>query len=59
MAVSGMGGFVAPLVVGILRDATGSFVPGFLVFAALAWMLVVAGLSVPEPRPAPEHFRKG
>ena len=59
MAVSGMGGFVAPLVVGILRDATGSFLPGFLVFAALAWMLVVAGFSVPEPRAASERTSKG
>ncbi len=54
MAVSGMGGFVAPLVVGILRDATDSFVPGFLVFAVLAWMLVVAGMAVPNARPSPD-----
>lgn len=59
MAVSGMGGFVAPLAVGILRDMTGSFIPGFLVFAVLAWMLVVAGLSVPEPRSAPEPSSRG
>ncbi|MCE2463444.1 MAG: hypothetical protein J4F46_05980, partial [Dehalococcoidia bacterium] len=48
MTASGVGTFIAPLVVGILRDSTGSFTPGFLVFGLLAWFLFVAGFLLPN-----------
>jgi nitrate/nitrite transporter NarK len=47
---AGTGTFIAPLGVGALRDATGSFLPGFLLFAGLGWFLFVAGFFLPETR---------
>ena len=47
MTASGVGTFIAPLVVGIIRDSTGSFTPGFLIFGLLAWFLFVAGFLLP------------
>ena len=56
MTASGLAGFVAPLVVGWLRDEMGSFVPGFAIFCGLAWFLVVTGLMLPRlTRPAADH----
>ncbi len=40
--------FVAPLAVGMLTDALGSYIPGFAIFAVLSWSLVVAGVMLPE-----------
>ncbi|MCH7705612.1 MAG: MFS transporter [Chloroflexi bacterium] len=40
--------FVAPLAVGILTDALGSYIPGFMIFAVLSWSLVIAGVMLPE-----------
>ena len=48
MTASGIGGFIAPLVVGVMRDSLDSFIPGFLVFAVLAWFLVIAGFLLPK-----------
>ena len=47
MTASGVGTFIAPLVVGIMKDSTGSFTPGFLIFGLLAWFLFVAGFLLP------------
>ena len=47
MTTSGIGAFISPLVVGALKDTLGSFIPGFLVFSALAWFLVIAGFLLP------------
>ena len=47
MTASGVGTFIAPLVVGIMKDSTGSFTPGFLIFGLLAWFLCVAGFLLP------------
>lgn len=47
---SGIGTFIAPLGVGAMRDATGSFVPGFLLFTGLGWFLFVAGFFLPETK---------
>ena len=47
--ISGTGIFVAPLVVGAMKDFTGEFVPGFLIFSVLAWFLFVAGFLLPKP----------
>ena len=50
MTVGGTLTFVSPLVVGALTDLTGSYLPGFSIFAVLAWSLAVAGFLLPEPR---------
>lgn len=42
---------IAPLVVGFLRDMTGSFVPGFTVWAVGSWVVLLAGLFLPETGP--------
>ena len=42
---------LSPLVVGILRDATGSFIPGLSLWAALSWVLLLCGLLLPETGP--------
>jgi cyanate permease len=40
--------FLSPVVVGMLHDATGSFLPGFMVFTVSCWTLVAAGWLLPE-----------
>ena len=47
---AGAGTFISPLAVGALKDGTGSYVPGFLLFAVLAWFLVAAGFMMPDTR---------
>jgi NNP family nitrate/nitrite transporter-like MFS transporter len=46
--LGGILSFVAPLLVGAMTDALGSYIPGFAIFAVLSWSLVVAGLMLPE-----------
>lgn len=48
VTVSGTGMFLSPIVIGALRDATGTFVPGFLIFAVGAWFLFLAGIIYPK-----------
>lgn len=48
MTIAGVGMFVAPIVVGAARDLFGSFIPGFLIWSALAWALVVVGFTVAD-----------
>ena len=48
VTVSGFGMFVSPIVVGAISDSTGTFVPGFVIFAVGAWFLVVAGILLPK-----------
>lgn len=43
--------FFAPILTGALRDWTGSFVPGFVLFTLSCWTLVAAGLLLPETAP--------
>ena len=43
-----LGGFAGPFVVGALRDATGSFVPGVAALVVGAVAIVVAGARLPE-----------
>ena len=50
MTVGGTLTFISPLAVGALTDLTGSYLPGFSLFAVLAWSLAVAGFLLPEPR---------
>lgn len=40
--------FFAPILTGALRDWTGSFAPGFVIFTLSCWTLVAAGLLLPE-----------
>lgn len=47
MTFSGIGMFIAPIMVGALRDATGSFLTGFLICAAASWALLIAGILLP------------
>ena len=48
VTVSGFGMFVSPIAVGAIRDASGSFVPGFMIFAVGAWFLLLAGMLLPK-----------
>ena len=42
---------VSPILVGWLRDRTGSFLPGLLVWAVASWALALCGLFLPETGP--------
>jgi cyanate permease len=46
-ALSGL----APKLVGFLHGVTGSYVPGFTVMAVFSWVILVAGLLLPETGP--------
>lgn len=52
-AAGGIGGFFPPLVLGVVKDATGEFVLAFVFLVAFAWMCAGLALSLLEPaRPA-------
>ena len=52
MQVGGnMGNFLSPLAVGYLTDLTGSYLPGFIIFALLSSTSLLAGLLLPETGP--------
>ena len=51
LAAGNLSGFVAPLLVGAVRDATGTFAVGLGGAALLALVLAVSGLLVPETGP--------
>ena len=55
ITLSGFGMFLSPLLVGGLRDVTGSFLPGFTVCAVAAWALLVAGILMPQAALARER----
>lgn len=61
MTIAGIGQFVAPVVVGASRDVFGSFVPGFTVWAVLAWSLPLVAFLLrgtdDEPIPSIEPER--
>ncbi|MCM2278179.1 MAG: MFS transporter [Oligoflexia bacterium] len=40
--------FLAPVITGALRDQTGSFLPGFVIFTFFGWSLIAGGLLLPE-----------
>jgi cyanate permease len=48
MTFSGLSMFLAPILVGALRDSSGSFFPGFAICAAFSWSLLIAGLLLPR-----------
>ena len=48
LTVVGLGEFISPLVVGAIRDITGTFIPGFLIFSLVGWWLFAAGFFLPK-----------
>ena len=48
MTFSGIAMFLSPIVVGAMRDYSGSFLPGFLVCAAPGWAVLLTGLFLPR-----------
>ena len=48
MTFSGIGMFISPILVGALRDTSGSFFPGFIICGVGSWALLVAGLLMPR-----------
>jgi MFS transporter, CP family, cyanate transporter len=46
-----LGNFVGPLMVGYISDATGSYLPGFVLAVVASYSLLVAGLLLPETGP--------
>ena len=48
ITASGIGMFISPILVGFLRDASGTFTLGFLICSAAAWSLFLAGLLIPR-----------
>jgi NNP family nitrate/nitrite transporter-like MFS transporter len=54
-AAGGLGGFFPPLVLGIVKDATGEFVLGFVFLVAFAWMCAGMAVAMLDPHDrAPE-----
>jgi NNP family nitrate/nitrite transporter-like MFS transporter len=54
-AAGGLGGFFPPLLLGVVKDATGDFVLGFVFLVAFAWMcagIAVAALGPGQQPPA-------
>jgi NNP family nitrate/nitrite transporter-like MFS transporter len=53
-AAGGLGGFFPPLLLGVVKDATGEFVLGFVMLVAFAWMcagLAAGSLTAASPPP--------
>ncbi len=54
-AAGGLGGFFPPLLLGVVKDATGEFVLGFVFLVAFAWMcagMAVAALDPGQQQPS-------
>ena len=52
-AAGGLGGFFPPLLLGIVKDATGEYVMGFVFLVAFAWLCAGQALAVNEPESRP------
>jgi MFS transporter, NNP family, nitrate/nitrite transporter len=52
-AAGGLGGFFPPLVLGIVKDATGDFVLAFVFLVAFAWMCAGMAVALLEPHAEP------
>ncbi len=52
-AAGGLGGFFPPLVLGVVKDATGDFVLAFVLLVAFAWMCAGMAVALLEPAPTP------
>jgi NNP family nitrate/nitrite transporter-like MFS transporter len=51
-AAGGLGGFFPPLVMGLVKDATGEYVMGFVLLVAFAWLAAGQALSARAPAAA-------
>jgi len=47
--------FVAPIMVGTLRDLTGGYLPGFLISSVAALGLLIAGIGMPQTGARPKN----
>lgn len=54
MTFSGFGMFISPIIVGVARDISGSFMPGFAVCAVASLTLLLAGIGMSKS-PAPSR----
>ena len=54
MTFSGIGMFIAPIMVGAIRDAAGSYLIGFLICAAASWALLISGILLPPIPTTPD-----
>jgi NNP family nitrate/nitrite transporter-like MFS transporter len=52
-AAGGLGGFFPPLVLGIVKDATGTFTMAFVFLVAFSWMCAGLALSMRAAKPGP------
>jgi cyanate permease len=50
-AIGNAFGFIAPIIVGYLRDATGSYLPGLFLWSIISFSLAISGLLLPETGP--------
>lgn len=48
LTFGGFAMFVAPILVGALRDLTGSYFPGLMICATASWALLIAGFLLPD-----------
>lgn len=48
MCFSALSAFIAPPLVGLVKDTTGSFVTGFLVVNLLSWSIIFIALKIPK-----------
>ena len=55
----GLGMFVAPIMVGMLRDLTGDYLPGFLISSVAALGLLIAGIGMPRTGARPKNVLSG
>jgi cyanate permease len=53
LSIGGILSFTSPFVVGILHDWTASYLPGFSLFATLAWSLVLCATFLPKTHRIP------
>ena len=58
LGAGNLAGFVVPLMVGALRDASGSFVLGLAIACALSLVLVACALAMPETGPVEGRRRE-
>ena len=59
ITVSGIGMFLSPILVGLLRDTSGTFTLGFFICSATAWSLLLAGILIPGGVSLPQSQDRG
>ena len=51
LTIGNFAGFFGPLIVGLLADISGSYLPGLVTSSILSWSLLIGGLLLPETGP--------